>query len=172
MPAAPRARRAPDEGPAARLAASPSCRPAYCPRYTAEKYRDLPGYKHCEGKYSEMVWLPTSRIAPTSTKREPAHRTSEYVLAKWVRNRLRISPLLILGIIVSAEAALIIGIGGASPMSTPGRSRTDTGDPFRGSASSFGLRGRHHNTARTIAQLSSNKDSPKLSAWPRRRFRS
>ena len=29
---------------------------------------------------------------------------------------------------------------------TPGRSRTDTGDPFRGPASSFGLRGLHEDT--------------------------
>jgi hypothetical protein len=31
--------------------------------------------------------------------------------------------------------------------STPGRTRTDTGDPFRGPASSLGLRGCLHNTA-------------------------
>jgi hypothetical protein len=43
-------------------------------------------------------------------------------------------------------------------MSTPGRSRTDTGDPFRGPASSLGLRGRIHNTARTIAEPVSSKD--------------
>ncbi len=33
------------------------------------------------------------------------------------------------------------------PMSTPGRSRTDTGDPFRGPASSLGLRGRGNDTS-------------------------
>ena len=31
-------------------------------------------------------------------------------------------------------------------MSAPGRSRTDTGDPFRGPASSFGLRGLNEDT--------------------------
>mgnify|MGYP007111872762 CR=1 FL=1 len=57
------------------------------------------------------------------------------------------------GIIVSAVAALAIGSDTAAvpSMSTPGRSRTDTGDPFRGPASSLGLRGRIHNTARAIA---------------------
>ena len=43
-------------------------------------------------------------------------------------------------------------------MSTPGRSRTDTGDPFRGPASSLGLRGRIHNTARAITEPVSNED--------------
>ena len=60
-------------------------------------------------------------------------------------------------IIVSAEAASAIEScaalvsPGAPSMSTPGRSRTDTGDPFRGPASSLGLRGRIHNTAHAIA---------------------
>jgi hypothetical protein len=54
---------------------------------------------------------------------------------------------LISGFSVSAEAALAIESCHVSPMSTPGRSRTDTGDPFRGPASSLGLRGRIHNTA-------------------------
>src|SRR6266567_9012410 len=38
--------------------------------------------------------------------------------------------------------------GDARPgmLRTPGRSRTDTGDPFRGPASSFGLRGLHEDT--------------------------
>src|SRR6185437_9399468 len=46
----------------------------------------------------------------------------------------------------------------AASMSTPGRSRTDTGDPFRGPASSLGLRGRIHNTARAIAEPVSSED--------------
>src|ERR1035441_3299947 len=44
---------------------------------------------------------------------------------------------LILVIIVSSETTLTIGTLGPISMSAPGRSRTDTGDPFRGSASSL-----------------------------------
>src|ERR1035437_9154014 len=64
---------------------------------------------------------------------------------------LRLMKYLILVIIVSSETTLTIGTLGPISMSAPGRSRTDTGDPFRGSASSLGLRGRDHNTARAIA---------------------
>ena len=36
-------------------------------------------------------------------------------------------------------------------MSAPGRSRTDTGDPFRGPASSLGLRGLGNNTPERLS---------------------
>ena len=58
---------------------------------------------------------------------------------------------LISGIVVSAEAALAIESRRVPSAGTPGRTRTDTGGPFRGPASSLGLRGRIHNTARAIA---------------------
>ena len=104
--------------------------------------------------------LPESKAKPGFVPGQPiAHGIQRkiyrdlaaQIFTKRHRKRLQTSPLLTLGVIGSAEAALAIESRGTLSMSAPGRSRTDTGDPFRGPASSLGLRGRIHNTARVIA---------------------
>src|SRR5450432_3901336 len=46
---------------------------------------------------------------------------------------------------------------GQTMCGAPGRSRTDTGDPFRGPASSLGLRGLGNNTPVSGGQLLANR---------------
>ena len=52
---------------------------------------------------------------------------------------------------------LLLIVAGQVMCGAPGRSRTDTGDPFRGPASSLGLRGLGNNTPAARKQLLANR---------------
>jgi hypothetical protein len=94
---------------------------------------------------------PSISAAPADGKRDVL--IYHHIIRRYT-NRQRSAPslLLIFAPTVSpGTGADQLRNWGVIPNSTPGRSRTDTGDPFRGPASALGLRGRPHNTARTIA---------------------